>query len=58
MYWYGWAATAALGALVLALIAVLVPERWSRRIGSDWLWVAPTFAMAACVYLTMPWFQR
>jgi amino acid permease len=57
MYWYGWAATAALGALMLGLIAALLPERWTRRIWSGWLWVAPMSAMAACVYLTMPWFR-
>jgi len=57
IYWYGWTATAALGALTLALIAALLPERWTRRISLPWLWVAPVFAMFACVYLTLPWFQ-
>jgi len=58
MYWYGWAATAALGALMLALIAALLPERWTRRIWPSLLWVAPVVAMVACVYLTLPWFRR
>ena len=30
MYWYGWAATAALGALMLGVVAALLPGRWSR----------------------------
>jgi hypothetical protein len=58
IYWYGWTATAALGALMLGLIASLLPERWTRRIWSDWLWMVPVSAMIACVYLTMPWFRR
>jgi hypothetical protein len=57
MYWYGWAASAACGALVVGLIAALLPEALTRRIGRGWLWVVPLLAMAACVYLTLPWFR-
>ena len=57
MYWYGWTATAALGALVPGLVAGLLPEQWTRRISGGWLWVIPAFAMIACVYLTLPWFR-
>jgi amino acid permease len=57
MYWYGWAATAALGALVIGLIAGLSPERWTRQLWTGWLWVVPALAMAACVYLTIPYFR-
>src|SRR5262245_29551203 len=57
MYWYGWTATAALGALIVALVAAVCPERWTRRLWPGWLWVVPVAAMAACVYLTMPWFR-
>ena len=57
MYWYGWTATAAVGALVVGLVAASLPERWTSRLWSGWLWVAPVVAMIACVYLTMPWFR-
>ena len=57
MYWYGWTATAALGALVFGLVAALLPERWTQRVWPDWQWVVPAFAMIACVYLTLPWFR-
>ena len=57
MYWYGWTATAALGALLFGLIAVLLPEPWTRRFWPGWLWVVPAIAMLACVYLTLPWFR-
>ena len=57
MYWYGWTATAALGALIFGLVAALLPERWTRRFWPGWLWVVPALAMIACVYLTLPWFR-
>ena len=58
MYWYGWTATAALGALVVGLVAISVPERWTRRFRLGWmLWVIPVLAMIGCVYLTLPWFR-
>ena len=57
MYWYGWTATAAIGALILALVAAQLPVRWTRRLWLGWLWVVPALAMMGCVYLTMPWFR-
>jgi len=57
MYWYGWTATAALGALLFGFLTALLPERWTRRIWPGWLWAVPALAMMACVYLTLPWFR-
>ena len=57
MYWYGWTATAALGALAAGLTAALVPQSWTRRLWLGWLWAVPLIAMAACVYFTLPWFR-
>jgi len=57
MYWYGWAASAACGALVVGLLAALVPGGLNRRISMGWLWLVPVLAMLACIYLTMPWFR-
>jgi len=57
MYWYGWTATAALAALVVAVIAAMLPDRWSRLFWSGWLWVIPVASMLGCVYLTLPWFR-
>jgi len=57
MWWFGWAATATLGALVLGLIAALFPNRWSRWFWSGWVWAIPVLAMMASVYLTIPWFR-
>jgi len=56
MYWYGWTASAAIGALVIGLLAALLPGRlcwfWTGCV-----WVVPPMAMIACVYLTIPWFR-
>jgi hypothetical protein len=57
MYWYGWAATAALGALMFGVVAVLVPGRWTSAFWSAWVWLIPALSMIACVYLTLPWFR-
>jgi hypothetical protein len=38
MYWYGWTAMAALGALLIGVVAALWPERWTRRFWPGWLW--------------------
>ena len=56
MYWYGWAASAAVGAFAIGLVAALLPDRLG------WLWrlcalIIPPMAMIACVYLTIPWFR-
>jgi amino acid permease len=57
MYWYGWAATAALGALTFGLVAALLPRRWTRAFWRGLVWLVPAFSMIACVYLTLPWFR-
>jgi amino acid permease len=57
IYWYGWAATAALGALILGFVAALLPGRWARVIWRGWIWLVPALSMIACVYLTLPWFR-
>jgi hypothetical protein len=58
MFWYGWTATAALGALATASIAALLPARWFAWFWPVSVWVAPLLAMIACVYLTIPWFRQ
>src|SRR5437899_1330433 len=57
MFWYGWAATAALGALIFGLVAAALPDGRMLRFWMVWFWVIPVLAMIACVYLTMPWFR-
>jgi hypothetical protein len=56
MYWYGWSAFAAIGALAIGLVAALLPDRlcWLWALCA---WLVPSMAIIACVYLTMPWFR-
>ena len=58
MWWYGWTATAALGALVIGSVAALLPARCSRWFWSGWIWVVPVLAMVGCAYVTIPWFRQ
>ena len=58
MYWYGWAATAVLGALAVGVIAALLHGEWTQqRLWLGWICGISAFAMLACVYLTLPWFR-
>ena len=58
MYWYGWTATAAVGALMFGFLAALLPERCGRWFWPGLLWATPVLAMIACAYLTIPWFRQ
>src|SRR5580704_11012371 len=59
LWWYGWTATAAIGAFAIGLLAALLPERlWRGGLWPGWLWVTPALAMIGCVYLAMPWLRR
>ncbi len=57
MYWYGWTASAALGAFLLAIVAAAIPAQWTTRVWAGLVWVVPVAAMIACIYLTLPWFR-
>jgi hypothetical protein len=57
MYWYGWTATATVGAVAAGVISLAIPDVWTPWIRSGWLWAIPVAAMAACVYFTLPWFR-
>ena len=57
MYWYGWTATAALGALLPGLVATALPEPWIGRTLARLVWITPAAAIVACGYLTLPWFR-
>ena len=57
LYWYGWAATAALGAAFFSVVAAFLAGRWTQACWPGWVWVIPSLSMMACVYLTMPWFR-
>jgi hypothetical protein len=57
MYWYGWTATAALGALAVGVASLAAPAALTRWIWPEWLLANAVAAMGACVYFAWPWFR-
>ena len=58
MYWYGWLATAALGAAAISGAALAVPARWSARVPASLAWIVPLMTMAAIAWLLRGYFVR
>jgi hypothetical protein len=58
MYWYGWMATSALGAFVVAAIVSWLPAGWAKRVWPGWSWAVPVAAMLFVVYLLRRYFIR
>jgi hypothetical protein len=58
MYWYGWLATAGLGALAISAIAAQLPGRWSAKLWSGWSWAVPMAAILTVVYILRGYFLR
>jgi hypothetical protein len=58
MFWYGWLATAALGGILAAAVASVIPSRWSVWLWSGWAWVVPLGAMAFIAYVLKDFFMR
>ena len=58
MYWYGWIATAAIGALAIATLASCLPNAVTGRIGPIWSWLIPSLVMLNFAYLLRSFFLR
>jgi hypothetical protein len=59
MYWYGWLATSALGAIVIAALAAWLPESWTRNAaGASLSWAIPMAVMIVFVYILRRYFLR
>jgi hypothetical protein len=58
MLWYGWTATTILIAAALGLIAMMLPERISRRIPLALVWIFPILAIPYVIYSLMPWWTH
>ena len=55
MLWYGWSATTILIAAGLGVIAMMLPERITRRIPLSLVWILPILAIPYVIYSLMPW---
>jgi len=58
MYWYGWIATSAAGASVIAAAASRVPAGSASRLRSGLAWAVPLAAMLAFVYILRGYFTK
>ena len=58
MYWYGWLATAAIAALVLATIASVIPRRAAERLAPGLAWLIPLAVLVAFAWLLRGFFLR
>ena len=58
MFWYGWLATSALGALGIAALVASLPEQFANRISSGWSWIVPLAVMFVFVYILRGYFTK
>jgi hypothetical protein len=50
MYWYGWIATTLIGAPILGILAMLLPERITKKIPLSLVWIFPLAAVPVLIY--------
>jgi hypothetical protein len=50
MYWYGWIGTTLIASTVLGILAMLLPERITRKIPLSLVWILPLAAVPALIY--------
>jgi len=58
MYWFGWIATSAICALVIAAIAACLPDNLTRRLPQALAWVVPLAAMVTAAGMMAHYFLR
>jgi len=58
MYRYGWTASSMLGAAVLGVLAMFLPESVTRKIPLALVWIVPVLAIPLLFYSLMPFWTR
>jgi hypothetical protein len=58
MYWYGWIATAAIAAAVVAAVVSLIPESLAKWVWPGLSWAVPIVVLIAFGYLLSGYFLR
>ena len=57
MYWYGWLATSAIGAIAVSVVALMLPPRMGEKLWPTLCWAVPAAAMACTTWITAKiWF--
>jgi hypothetical protein len=57
MTWYGWSVTAILISTALGIIAMMLPERVTRKVPLFLVWLFPILAIPYVVYALMFWWR-
>jgi len=58
LLWYGWTMTTILIAAALGIIAMMLPERISKKIPLALVWIFPILAIPYVIYSLMPWWTH
>jgi hypothetical protein len=58
LLWYGWTGTTLLIAAAFGLIAMMLPERISKKIPLALVWIFPILAIPYVIYSLMPWWTH
>ena len=58
MYWYGWLATSALGALAIAALVSWLPVVSAKRLWHGCAWTVPLVVMVVFVFMLRRYFVR
>jgi hypothetical protein len=58
MYWYGWLATSALGAVAIATAAAYLPVHSTNRFWGGLAWAVPLATMFAFAYILRGFFTK
>ena len=56
MFWYSWLATAFLGGLSMAVLALVAPQNLREKVWSGWVWVTPVVLTVILMYIERTWF--
>ena len=56
MYWFSWLTTACLAGVGVGFVALLVPQRFDKKIWSGWVWVVPILLAIVLLYIERTWF--
>jgi hypothetical protein len=58
MLWYGWTATTLLVAVVVGVVAMMLPEHVTKKMPLALMWLFPILAIPYIVYSLMPWWTH
>lgn len=58
MLWYGWTGTTIVAAAIIGIIAMMLPERVTKKIPLALMWLLPILAVPYIWYSLLPWWTH